>query len=73
MKSKKVLAKCGTSFGAIMFEVFLIIAYVIGTVFGYFYGRNVGVHITIDTLLHQGYLKYRGTLEKPDIIKYNEE
>ena len=56
---------------------FLFIAYAVGTGAGYWLGlakgRISGVEATIDGLLEQGYLKYRGHKNDPEIMKFDEE
>ena len=56
-----------------MSEIFLLVAYAAGTFIGYYWGRNAGVHLAIESLVLNGYLKYRGSIDNPDIIKHDEE
>ena len=60
-----------------MENFFIFLAYVIGTGFGYWVGRGSGrlrgIEDAIDNLIEQGYLKYRGTKNNPDLIKHDEK
>lgn len=57
--------------------IFIFIAYVIGTSFGWYAGKGSGVRKgiedTVDNLIAQGYLKFRGPKSNPDILKHDEE
>ena len=57
--------------------VFILIAYVFGSAFGWYWGRGSGIkqgiEDTVDNLVDQGYLKYKGLRSNPDILKYDEE
>ena len=59
-----------------MVEVFIFGAYVIGTVFGIYVGRSSGLKQGIvdcvDQLIEQGYLKYKGSKNNPQIMKHDE-
>lgn len=60
-----------------MLESFILIAYVVGTAFGYYVGKSnglrQGISSCIDNLIAQGYLKFRGPKSNPDILKYDED
>lgn len=60
-----------------MENLFIIISYVIGTAFGYYWGKGSGrlqgIADCIENLIDQGYLKFRGTKRNADIIKHDEE
>ena len=60
-----------------MVEGFILLAYILGTGFGFFWGSSKGhkdgIVDTIDSLIEQGYLKFRGTKHDPDIMKHDEE
>jgi hypothetical protein len=60
-----------------MVEGFILLAYVLGTGFGFYWGRTqghkVGVIDTIDSLIAQGYLKYKGVKSDPEILKHDED
>ena len=60
-----------------MVETFIFISYVLGTGFGFYWGvargRNEGIVSTIDRLIEQGYLKYRGMKNNPEILKHDED
>ena len=60
-----------------MIELFIFIAYALGTAFGFYIGldrgRQHGIVICIDSLIEQGYLKYRGVKGNPEILKHDEE
>lgn len=60
-----------------MIELFIFIAYGAGTAFGFYLGldkgRRDGIVICIDSLIDQGYLKYKGVKSNPEIMKYDEE
>lgn len=60
-----------------MVELFILGSYVIGTAFGYYLGkqkgRYEGITTCIDNLINQGYLKYRGVKNNPEILKHNED
>lgn len=60
-----------------MENLFIFFAYVIGTAFGYYWGKGSGrlqgIADTIENLIDQGYLKFRGSKKKADIIKHDEE
>ena len=60
-----------------MENLFIVISYVIGTAFGYYWGKGSGrlqgIADTIENLIDQGYLKFRGTKRNADIIKHDEE
>ena len=57
--------------------LFIFIAYILGTGFGWFVGKKSGIaqgiEDTIDSLVEQGYLKYKGVRSNPDILKHDEE
>jgi hypothetical protein len=58
-------------------EIFLIITAIVFTSFGWFVGKKSGIaqgiEDTIDSLVEQGYLKYKGVRSNPDILKHDEE
>ena len=60
-----------------MVELFLLGTAVIFTAFGWFVGKKSGIQQgiedTVDNLVDQGYLKYKGLRSNPDILKYDEE
>jgi len=60
-----------------MVEGFILLAYILGTGFGFFWGSSKGhkdgIVDTIDSLIEQGYLKFRGTKHDPDIMKHDED
>jgi len=60
-----------------MIELFIFIAYVLGTAFGFYIGldrgRLHGIELCIDNLIRDGYLKYRGVKSNPEILKHDEE
>lgn len=60
-----------------MVEIFIFIAYCLGTLFGFYLGlakgRKVGIVDCIDQLIEQGYLKYKGVKSNPEIMKHDEE
>jgi len=57
--------------------IFILIAYSLGTVFGIYVGRSAGlkqgIAECIDQLIEQGYLKYKGHKNNPEILKHNED
>lgn len=60
-----------------MVEGFIFLAYVLGTAFGFYWGlargQKQGIVDTIDNLIEQGYLKYKGVKSNPEIMKYDED
>lgn len=60
-----------------MVEGFILLAYILGTGFGFYWGSSKGhkdgIVDTIDSLIEQGYLKFRGTKHDPDIMKHDED
>ena len=60
-----------------MVEGFILLSYVLGTAFGWYVGRSFGLKKgivdTIDSLIDQGYLKWKGPKSNPDIMKWNED
>jgi|TARA_B110000971_G_C19796132_1_gene402090 hypothetical protein len=60
-----------------MIEPFLIITAVVFTAFGWYVGKKSGIQQgiedTVDNLVEQGYLKYKGIRSNPDILKYDED
>jgi len=60
-----------------MENFFIFVAYVLGTGFGYYWGKGSGrlkgIEDCVDNLIEQGYLKYRGTKRDPDLIKHDEK
>jgi len=60
-----------------LIEGFLLLAYILGTGFGFWWGAGKGhrdgIVDTIDSLIEQDYLKFRGSKSNPDIIKWNEK
>ena len=59
-----------------MVEGFILLAYILGTAFGWYYGlargQKKGIEHTVDSLIAQGYLKYRGVKSNPEIMKHDE-
>ena len=57
--------------------IFIFVAYVLGTAFGYYYGvargHKNGIVDCIDQLIEQGFLKYKGTKHNPEILKHDQE
>ncbi len=57
-------------------ELWMLLAYTIGTVFGLLVGMKMGtknlVEDTIDTLIEQKYLKTKGTGNDVEILRYTE-
>jgi hypothetical protein len=57
--------------------LFIFIAYILGTGFGWYWGRGSGIKQgiadTVDSLIDQGYIKYKGVRSNPDILKHDEE
>lgn len=57
--------------------IFIFTAYVLGTAFGFYWGiargQKQGIVDTIDSLIEQGYLKYKGVKSNPEILKHDEE
>ena len=60
-----------------MAEIFLLGAYTVGTIFGFYLGLKAGhkrgIMDTIDNLIEEGYLKYRGYKADPQILKHDED
>ena len=60
-----------------MVEGFILLAYVLGTAFGWYVGRcsglKKGIVDTVDSLIDQGYLKWKGSKANPEVMKWNEE
>lgn len=60
-----------------MVEGFIFLAYVLGTAFGFYWGlargQKQGIVDTIDNLIEQGYLKYKGVKSNPEIMKHDED
>ena len=58
-------------------ELFLIITAIVFTGFGWFVGRSSGmkqgIADTVDSLIQQGFLKWRGSKSNPEVLKWNEE
>ena len=60
-----------------MIETFFIFsAYVVGTALGLYWGRKhghkIGIEHCIDQLIEQGFLKYKGSKNNPEILKHDE-
>ena len=57
--------------------LFILIAYVFGSAFGWYYGKvngmKQGIEDTVDSLIDQGYIKYKGVRSNPDILKHDED
>lgn len=57
--------------------LFILIAYVFGSAFGWYYGKvngmKQGIADTVDNLIDQGYIKYKGARSDPEVMKWNEE
>jgi hypothetical protein len=57
-------------------ELWMLLAYTIGTVFGLLVGMKMGlknsVEDTIDTLIEQKYLKTKGIGDDVEILRYTE-
>lgn len=60
-----------------MVEGFIFLAYVLGTAFGFYWGlargQKNGIVDTIDSLIDQGYLKFKGHKSNPEIMKHDED
>ena len=60
-----------------MVEGFILLSYILGTGFGWYMGsakgNKDGIVDTIDSLIEQGYLKFRGNKNDPDIMKHDED
>lgn len=60
-----------------MIEFFIFGAYVVGTLFGWYVGRRSGmtqgIADTVDNLIEQGFLKWKGSKANPIIKKWNED
>ena len=60
-----------------MVEGFILLAYILGTAFGFFWGSSKGhkdgIVDCIDSLIAQGYLKSRGPKNNPEIMKHDED
>jgi hypothetical protein len=60
-----------------MVEGFIFVSYLVGTVFGYYWGKsrghNQGIEATIDSLIEKGYLKFKGNKHNPEILRHDEE
>ena len=60
-----------------MVEGFILLAYVLGTAFGGYVGRSSGLKKgivdTVDNLIDQGYLKWKGHKSNPEIMKHDEK
>tara|TARA_B100001057_G_C22703223_1_gene892660 strand:- start:371 stop:553 length:183 start_codon:yes stop_codon:yes gene_type:complete len=60
-----------------MTEFFILLAYIVGTVFGWWIGRSSGMRQgiadTVDNLIEQGFLKWKGSKANPEIKKWNED
>ena len=60
-----------------MVETFIFVSYCLGTAFGFYLGmargQKQGIVDTVDKLIEQGYLKYKGVKSNPQIMKYDEE
>ena len=60
-----------------MVEGFIFLAYVLGTAFGFYWGlargQKNGIVDTIDSLIDQGYLKFKGHKKNPEIMKHDED
>jgi hypothetical protein len=60
-----------------MVEGFIFLSYVIGTAFGFYLGiargKKTGIADCIDSLIDQGYLKWKGHKSNPEILKYDED
>ena len=57
--------------------IFLGLAYVAGTGFGYWQGLAKGhlggVEAAVDQLIETGYLKFRGHKNNPEILKHDDD
>ena len=60
-----------------MVELFIFIAYCLGTAFGFYWGmakgQKIGIQDCIDSLIDQGYLKIKGHKNNPEILKHDED
>ena len=58
-------------------SLFIFVAYILGTAFGFYWGlargQKQGIVDCIDQLIEQGFLKYKGPKSNPEILKHNEE
>ena len=57
-------------------DAFILIAYVLGTALGWHMGKHSGIkqgiEDCIDNLLDKGYLKFKGHINNPEILKHDE-
>lgn len=57
--------------------IFIFVAYILGTVFGFYWGskqaHRKGIEDTIDSLIDQGYIKFKGHKNNPELLKHDEE
>jgi hypothetical protein len=57
--------------------LFILVAYVFGTAFGWYWGKvngmKQGITDTVDNLIEQGFLKWKGHKNNPEVMKWNEE
>jgi len=57
-------------------EGFIFLAYVLGTAFGFYWGlargQKNGIIDTVDSLIEQGYLRWKGHKQNPEIMKWND-
>jgi hypothetical protein len=60
-----------------MVEAFIFAAYIAGTAFGFYWGiergRTKAIVDTIDSLIDQGFIKYKGLKSDPEIMKHDED
>ena len=60
-----------------MVEGFILLAYILGTALGWYMGSSKGhkdgIVDTIDSLIDQGYLKWKGHKSNPEILKHDED
>jgi hypothetical protein len=57
--------------------IFIFVAYIFGTAFGFYWGlargQKNGITDCIDSLIDQGYLKFKGHKNNPEILKHDED
>ena len=57
--------------------IFIFVAYILGTAFGFWWGFARGqtkcISDCIDRLIDQGYLKIKGHKNNPEILKHDED
>lgn len=60
-----------------LLEGFILLSYILGTGFGWYIGRSSGmkqgIAQTVDSLIEQGFLRWRGSKDNPEVLKWNED